>query len=257
MNQLLTIELANKINTLHGGLRNKAKLLISDAIEIGKLLSEAREKSEANNFEKWTSDNVNFSKMTVYNYISIFNYKNQITQAENLTAAYKLIETLEAQKKQSETAKAYKRVDEYKKTGVKPDGWRRGTDDKLAKEETDRDARIKAVKQDALKRDEEKQKKEQEREKQKIDWDAKIEKDRIRSERLHSETEAVIRGLGKRAAFKEKIRISAEGINDPFQDALIDYLEGIDNDNRRIEACYNIIKICKKIAVELQKVKTA
>jgi hypothetical protein len=41
-------------------------------------------------------------------------------------------------------------------------------------------------------------------------------------------------------------------MNDPFQDALMDYLEGLENDSRRIESCYNIIKICKRIAVVLQ-----
>jgi hypothetical protein len=62
----------------------------------------------------------------------------------------------------------------------------------------------------------------------------------------HIETEK------KRTEFKEKIRLSADGMKDPFQDALMDYLNGLENDNRRIEACYNIIKICKKVAVELQ-----
>jgi hypothetical protein len=41
-------------------------------------------------------------------------------------------------------------------------------------------------------------------------------------------------------------------MNDPFQDAIMDYLEGLENDSRRIEACHNIIKVCKRIAAELQ-----
>jgi hypothetical protein len=36
---------------------------------------------------------------------------------------------------------------------------------------------------------------------------------------------------------------------------ILDYLEGLENDSRRIEACYNIIKVCKRIAVELQEKK--
>jgi hypothetical protein len=32
----------------------------------------------------------------------------------------------------------------------------------------------------------------------------------------------------------------------------LDYLETLENDSRRIEACHNIIKICKHIAAELQ-----
>ena len=55
-----------------------------------------------------------------------------------------------------------------------------------------------------------------------------------------------------RQSFKEKIRISHQGKEDPFLDAILDYLETLDNNSRRIEACYNIIKICKGIAVDLQ-----
>ena len=41
-------------------------------------------------------------------------------------------------------------------------------------------------------------------------------------------------------------------MEDPFQNAILDYLEELADDNRRIEACYNIIKICKEIANSLQ-----
>ena len=57
----------------------------------------------------------------------------------------------------------------------------------------------------------------------------------------------------KRQTFKEQIRVSQAGETDTFIDALMDYLEELDSDNRRIEACQNIIKVCKNIAVELQQ----
>ena len=57
----------------------------------------------------------------------------------------------------------------------------------------------------------------------------------------------------KRSSFKERIRLSFDGQKDPFIDALMDYLEGLDDDNRRIEACNNIIKVAKNIAKELQR----
>ena len=56
----------------------------------------------------------------------------------------------------------------------------------------------------------------------------------------------------ERTDFKEKIRISDNGKDDAFSDAIIDYLEDLPDNNRKIEACYNIIKICKRIAVDLQ-----
>jgi hypothetical protein len=40
-----------------------------------------------------------------------------------------------------------------------------------------------------------------------------------------------------------------------FEDSLNDYLDILENDRRRIEACHNIIKICKRIAAELQEAK--
>jgi len=48
--------------------------------------------------------------------------------------------------------------------------------------------------------------------------------------------------------FKKSIRLSAE-------DAIIDYIDGLNDDNRRIETCYDIVKICKHIANELQACK--
>jgi hypothetical protein len=41
--------------------------------------------------------------------------------------------------------------------------------------------------------------------------------------------------------------------DDPFVDAIMDYLNGLTDDNRRVEACYNIIKVCKGIANQLQQ----
>jgi hypothetical protein len=57
----------------------------------------------------------------------------------------------------------------------------------------------------------------------------------------------------ERETWKEKIRISSGGKDDAFNDAIMDYLETLLDDNRRIEACNNIIKICRNISVELQK----
>jgi hypothetical protein len=55
------------------------------------------------------------------------------------------------------------------------------------------------------------------------------------------------------ATWKEKIRISDGGKDDAFLDAVIEYLETLPDDNRRIEACTNIIKICRNNSVELQQ----
>jgi hypothetical protein len=63
----------------------------------------------------------------------------------------------------------------------------------------------------------------------------------------------VIQHIAVRQQFKDRIRISHEGQADPFVDAIMDYLNGLPDDNRRIEACYNVIKVCKGIANQLQR----
>jgi len=241
----MNTETAGWVNSQLVRMERGTRLLLDTALNVGKVLFLARGKSDQAVFTEWFNKNIILPKSTAYDYMKLGQYEKEITQAQNLNEAYKMIETLQAQEKQSETTKANQRVAEYRKTGVKPDGWRRGTDDKLAKEEAERDARIEAVKQDALKRGEEKQESERKREEQKRDMNREIERDNA----LINQT---VKELQKRADFKEKIRLSADGKKDPFQDAIIDYLNELESDSRRIEACFNIIKICKRIANELQ-----
>jgi hypothetical protein len=247
MSEEMTLEqIAGKVNDNHSRMQRGTRLLLDIALETGGLLADAGSVQDCTfpegTFDEWLKANITFSRRTAYNYISLFNHKNQIASAGSLQEAYKQIEDLEAQKKKTETQKAYNRVAEFRKTGVKPDGWRQHTDDKLAKAEQERDARIEQVKQEALSREQEKREKEQEREQQKAETETLLN---ILDQHIDAEK--------KRAEFKEKIRLSADGMKDPFHDAILDYLDGLENDSRRIEACYNIIKICKRIAVELQE----
>jgi len=235
------LQTAKYVNKQHQNINTGMKNLVHEAVLIGKVLAEVQVKAEHGAFLEWIEENITFDQRTGYKYISLFNYQKQISGASSINEAYKMIETLEAQKKQKETASAHQRVQEYKKTGNKPEGWRRGTDDKLFKEEEARDARIEAVKKESLnneiKRAEQKQHKEKEKE---------------YTDNIISFLDQSAKAQQKRSEFKEKIRLSSEGVTDPFNDAIIDYLNSLSDDNRRIEACYNIIKICKRIAVELQ-----
>ena len=63
--------------------------------------------------------------------MGIFEHKSKIVTVTNLPEAYKEVAKLESAKKQTENQKAFKRVQEFKKSGVKPEGWRKNTDDKL------------------------------------------------------------------------------------------------------------------------------
>jgi hypothetical protein len=235
---------AGWLNNQHQRMERGTRLLLDVALGMGEVLAELGN-LPVGTFPEWLQNNTNIPQRTAYRYISLYNYRNQIAAAENLQEAYKQIETLEAQKKLSETQKANQRIAEYKKTGVKPEGWRQHTDDKILKEDQERDKRIndhfEEVKRREAERQREQQRAEAEREQTAQDID-------LLSRHFAHEAETI----KKRTEFKEKIRLSADGMKDPFQDAILDYLDALENDTRRIEACYNIIKICKKIANELQ-----
>jgi hypothetical protein len=77
------------------------------------------------------------------------------------------------------------------------------------------------------------------------------------SDALLKATPILLAKLEERNNWKEKIRLSGDGNDNVFMDAILDYLETLPDDNRRIEACNNIIKICRNRSVELQKVITA
>jgi hypothetical protein len=234
---------ADWINSQYLRMGKGTRLLLDIALGIGAALYEVR-MSHKTTFEKWMEDNIHIHRSTAYQYMSLYNYRNQI-KAESLNEAYKQIETLAAQEKLSENQKAKQRVAEYKKTGEKPEGWRRGTDDKLAKEDQDRDKRINDHFAEVKKRTEERQHEQQRAE---ADREKTAQDIELLSRHFANEAETI----KKRTEFKEKIRLSADGMKDPFQDAILDYLDTLENEDRRIEACYNIIKVCKRIAIELQ-----
>lgn len=135
-------------------------------------------------------------------------------------------------------------IDEYKRTGRKPEGWNRSLDYALQKEREEderREQRVNQIKENMRKDHEEKER--------------RRAQDDLFSDAVIQATENAISNIKKRQEWKDKIRISNNGKDDAFMDALMDYLETLDDDNRRIEACNNIIKICRNISVKLQKVK--
>jgi hypothetical protein len=134
------------------------------------------------------------------------------------------------------------RVSQAIKTGSFPSGWnpecQRLYEDRI-KEERLRDERIRKMQEEMQKGAEERKCREDER--------------RARVEEIDELVKGIKENITKRQVFKERIRISHDGKDDPFIDAILDYLDELEDDNRRIEACYNIIKTCKGIAVDLQR----
>lgn len=222
----------HELNILHKNIEGKLKSTVMDAIMAGEILTKVKDDLPHGAFIPWIENNCIFGRKTAHRYMGIYEYKSKCLTVSHLPEAYRLVAKLESAKKQTENQKAFKRVQEFKKSGVKPEGWRKNTDDKIYQEETDRDERIKAHKERVGQ-----------------EWEGKSKADQAFDNMLNG----VVENSNKRSSFKESIRLSFDGLSDPFIDALMDYLEELDDDNRRIETCHNIIKVAKNIAKELQR----
>ena len=238
MNAIITNN-TKELNDLHQQIEGKLRSTVQDAIRAGELLTQAKDNHPHGELGQWIENNCIFSSKTAYRYMGIFEHKSKIVTMTNLPAAYKEVAKLDSAKKQTENQKAFKRVQEYARSGVKPEGWRKNTDDKLYQEEKDRDERIRRFNERV---EADKQAKESKKKDYKQD-----------SKHFNEAISKLTSRVEERETFKESIRISSEGKDNPFIDALIDYLQGLDDDNRRLEACHNIIKVAKSIAKELDR----
>ena len=235
----LMVSNTKELNDLHQQIEGKLRSTVQDAIRAGELLTQAKDDLPHGAFLPWIGKNCIFGDKTAERYMKVFEHKGKIVTVSNLPEAYRQVKQIESVKKQTENQKAFKRVQEYAKSGIKPEGWRKNTDDKLYQEEQDRDERIRRFKERV---EEDKQTKESKEKDYKQD-----------SEHFNEALSKLTTRVEERETFKENIRISSEGKDSPFVDALIDYLQGLDDDNRRLEACYNIIKVAKSIAKELDR----
>lgn len=231
-----------ELNRLHSVIEGKLRSTVQDAIRAGEIIAQVRGRLKHGDFLPWIKANCQFSEDTAERYRSLFEHADKIRTVRNLQEAYRQVETLEAQKGRTEAENARVRIDTFLKTGKRPDGWRRGTDDKLADDELAKRERIKQAQAEWREQDE---KRARAAGNPMEDIDRILKDAQVVAERFE---QAEI----KRQTFKESIRVSHEGKDDPFIDALIDYLETLADDNRRIEACYNVIKVAKGIANQLQ-----
>lgn len=243
MNNYPVVSIADagdELNRLHSDIENKMRSTVADAIRAGEILAQVKERLPHGDFLPWIKLNCRFSERTAYNYIGLHGHSSKIATVANLQDAYKQVEALEAQERKTDDQKARERVTAFVKTGNKPEGWRRGTDDTLAEKEKAHAESMKKWHEDMKAKNEERVR-QSEKARPSIDF-SEINK------MVEQHTQALV----KRQTFKESIRISHEGKDDPFVDAIMDYLETLADDNRRMEACYNIIKVCKGIANQLQ-----
>jgi len=229
-----------ELNRLHGEIESKMRSTVQDAIRAGEILAKVKEGLRHGDFLPWIKLNCNFSERTARNYIAVFQYRSKTASVADLQEAYKQVETLEAQARLSEEQQAKLRIAEFNKTGQKPEGWRRGTDDKLADDERKSEERIAGM-QATLKQEIAEEQARKNTDKPKVDF-----------EKVFELLDTQAQQIQKVEQWKDKIRVSHEGKDDPFINAIMEYLGTLPDDNRRVEACYNLIKICKGIANQLQ-----
>lgn len=232
-----------EIIELHNSIMKSARRSVQDAIKIGEIISEQKKLLPHGEFLPWVGT-LPFHRDTANQYMRLFLHSDKCRNVRNLQEAYRQIETIEHQERMSEEQRKRSMIAEYRKTGNKPTGWDRSFDYIIQKDKENE----KKYQEEKRKADEERAKRIEQRQKEEQAND-------MFSDALNRATDEIINKHNKRIEWKDKIRISDNGKDDAFMDAIIDYLDTLPNDNRRIEACNNIIKICRNISVNLQKIK--
>jgi len=237
---------ADRINELHRQIESKIRTAVDDAIELGRLLTVQKEKLEHGEFLPWLEGNCTFSQQSASNYMRLYQHHDKLPTVSNLQEAYKQIKVIESQRSISESKKSKLRVKEFLRTGKKPEGWRRGTDDRILKEEQEFQDRLRQLEEDEerarLKREESKRQREE-----------TGENIRYLNDHMEEAATAFIEKQRKVSEFKDRIRLSDGGKDDVFIDAIMQHLDSLPDDSRRIEACNNILKVVRNIANELQR----
>lgn len=223
----------DRINGLHRGIQDKMRTSVADAIEIGRLLSNEKDRLGHGNYLLWVKT-LSFSQVTAYNYVSLFKYKDKITNTVNLSKAYQIATKAEQEAQQQERKRHEALIQQRDETGEKPKGWNRSTD-YIAKKQRD-NAEIRQQ------------------------MDEKPEE----SAPLSSDEIDRVLDASERAVEREKahahLNLSsyADNANQADMFAAIErYINTFDNASRQLEATHNLIKKLKEIASALQRESVA
>lgn len=135
--EVITRTRVDRIIECHNNIHRSMKQALDYALEAGQLLAEQKADMKHGAFLLWIRQQMPFKEKTGEKYMKVFQHRSKIVSSTNLQEAYRQIETIEQQEKLSEKTKQKKRVTSYLHTGEKPDGWKRGTDDKVAHKVTE------------------------------------------------------------------------------------------------------------------------
>lgn len=249
-------ELQKNIELYGQSIKDLGIQALKNARRIGQLLCEKQDelqKCHSVTFAEWVEENLPFERRTAYRYIDLFKYRFQLVDSSSIADSYKRIEEIKAIEHKTETEKANARVEECIKTGIKPEGWRRGTDDQLMADKIAYKEQVAQAEKDRKKRIDE----------FKDEWAEKMEmRNKAKSifddmtEEVFKSAEALVKGQSKRQAemeeWKSTLRLSGDLISDSFANAMLEWLAEMESDEKRLSACHDIIKICKKLISDLQ-----
>ena len=85
------INVAAEINRLHNGIVGALRNTVTDAIEIGRLLTEHKASLEHGEWMPWLEANVSFDDRTARRYASLFENRDKLDTVSNLNDAYRLL----------------------------------------------------------------------------------------------------------------------------------------------------------------------
>lgn len=153
---------------------------------------------------------------------------------------------IETRAKQDADKARVGKVLEFERTGRAPDDWDESAEALAAKRAKDAEERKRRIDAEVAKSEERQKQREQA---EKFDE----EEFEVEAEWIAEAAAEMVEKHERRQSFKDRIRLSDGGKDDAFVDAIMDYLDELPDDNRRIEACYNIIKVARGIASDLQR----
>jgi len=208
-------------------------------------LNRGKEKVPNGTFSEYLDD-VGLARTTVHRWLERY-----VPEERKLLTPEELEERkqIETRAKQDADKARVGKVLQFERTGKTPEDWDESAEKLAAKRAKDSRERKKRIDAEIAKSKETHKRQEAENAKQEeVDRDFEIE-----AEWIADAAAEMVEQHERRQSFKERIRLSDGGRDDVFVDALMDYLEELDDDNRRIEACTNIIKVARNIAADLQR----
>jgi hypothetical protein len=232
------------------------KMSVSKAVRIGELLTEQKEFVGHGNFLSWLESNFDMGERTARKYMLLYCHRDKTALNADLQKAYDQIETIEKQEKQKQEQEDNKKIFQYKKTGIKPEGWERRHDSQYKKMLDDGEYE---KRRDSV--FEQKKAKSAEKENE-FNFNQSRLKDSIKDDEnlinrlLQMKTESQ-KSVVDILEHKEKLKLCVKS-EDNIQTAIFllldEYIDKIKDGSRKIETAQNIIKYLRDKIVKIQKI---